>query len=436
MENYDKLEKLGQGVYGSVYKVKSKKDDKLYAMKVISNKEYPITEIDILTRFNHPNILHRHDIFYDKKNVYIILELADEDLRSYLLKIRDDENKKRKVIFQFGDSLKCLHEQYYHCDLKLDNILVKDGNILLSDFSLAYSKDIPNNTNVCTTITYRPPESNMNLFLLSTIPKSLQIFFQPQQTLSQFNDMWAYGIICYKIIAGHDLFTEPTDLFEYIKDPLSYFNQYGEIKEEYLSFLWGLLNPVRDERYQSMADVLTDEIFSEIFSEDFGNGDCKKYKEKKSFHLLKNPEIDEIIEYIKDFSIQNKLRVQTCVFALDLFLRKNNVSDKEKTINYGIGCLIISIKLFETQKNNKELKELFEITEIERIKLERIVLENVELLNVKTLYNYAKDLSDLQMIVSNFHKYAENYDEIMKELKKSDKEKSNTNEYTMTFISR
>ena len=76
---YDKLEHLGTGAYGDVYKVKRKKDNEIRALKEIkkslliegNNFDEIKNEINILKEIDHPNVLKIYEFFEDKKkNLY------------------------------------------------------------------------------------------------------------------------------------------------------------------------------------------------------------------------------------------------------------------------------------------------------------------------------------------------------------------------------
>jgi serine/threonine protein kinase len=69
-----------------VIKVKSRKSGHFYAMKVVAKKlienchmkDQLKNEVNIMSTLSHPRIIHLHTIFEDQKNIYFVLELADE----------------------------------------------------------------------------------------------------------------------------------------------------------------------------------------------------------------------------------------------------------------------------------------------------------------------------------------------------------------------
>ena len=75
------MRKLNEGVYGVVNLVT--KNGQTFAEKVYKHKP-DVNEIDILTRFRHPNLLHLVEVFYDDPNLHLILPFAPYSLKSYL----------------------------------------------------------------------------------------------------------------------------------------------------------------------------------------------------------------------------------------------------------------------------------------------------------------------------------------------------------------
>ena len=75
MERYQKLEKIGEGTYGVVYKAKDKTNGQIIALKRIrleaEDEGIPSTairEISLLKELRHPNIVRLYDVVHtDRK---------------------------------------------------------------------------------------------------------------------------------------------------------------------------------------------------------------------------------------------------------------------------------------------------------------------------------------------------------------------------------
>ena len=79
-KEYEVDKKLGVGGFGRVIKIKSKSDNKYYAIKEILIKdemkdklENIEKEADILSKFNSNNIVKYYDSYLDKDKFYILM---------------------------------------------------------------------------------------------------------------------------------------------------------------------------------------------------------------------------------------------------------------------------------------------------------------------------------------------------------------------------
>ena len=95
-EDFEILKKLGEGSFGKVFKVRSKINNKVYAMKQINiseirNKkgerayELTINETKFLEELSHPHIIKYYKNFIEGNYLYIIIEYsANGDMKSFL----------------------------------------------------------------------------------------------------------------------------------------------------------------------------------------------------------------------------------------------------------------------------------------------------------------------------------------------------------------
>ncbi|KAK0133772.1 Cyclin-dependent kinase 14 [Merluccius polli] len=169
-DSYEKLEKLGEGSYATVYKGKSKVNGKLVALKVIRLQEEEgtpftaIREASLLKGLKHSNIVLLHDIIHTKETLTLVFEYVHTDLCQYMDKhpggLHPDNVKL--FLYQLLRGLSYIHHRYIlHRDLKPQNLLISDtGELKLADFGLARAKSVPSHTysNEVVTLWYRPPD--------------------------------------------------------------------------------------------------------------------------------------------------------------------------------------------------------------------------------------------------------------------------------------
>ena len=154
LNDFEIGKELGKGAFGSVYIVKRKQDNKIYAMKQVkivglSKKERnnAFNEVRILASLSHKNIIGYKEAFYDKlsETLNIVMEYADDgDLNTKIKqniknKTYFEENVIWKTLIQILEGLKYLHQKcIIHRDLKSANIfLTKKGIIKIGDLNVS-----------------------------------------------------------------------------------------------------------------------------------------------------------------------------------------------------------------------------------------------------------------------------------------------------------
>ncbi|XP_028756647.1 mitogen-activated protein kinase kinase 9-like [Neltuma alba] len=199
----EKLEVLGHGNGGTVYKVRHKRTSAIYALKDVPSGSDPITcrqvrrEMDILRRTDSPYVVQFHG-FFEKPSgdVAILLEYMDSGTLDTLLKKNGtfSESQLAAVARQVLNGLSYLHaNNVIHRDIKPSNLLVNQNmEVKISDFGV--SKVMCRTLDACTsyvgTCAYMSPER-----------------FDPDRYGGNYNgyaaDIWSLGLTLFELYVGH-----------------------------------------------------------------------------------------------------------------------------------------------------------------------------------------------------------------------------------------
>lgn len=200
---YEKLEKIGEGTYGTVFKAKHKDTLEIVALKRVRLDEddegipsSALREICLLKELKHKNIVRLYDVMHSEKKLTIVFEYCDQDLKKYFDSCQGEiePHVVKSFMYQLLRGLAFCHEKHIlHRDLKPQNLLInKTGELKLADFGLARAFGIPVRCFSAEVVTlwYRPPDVLMGAKLYTT---SI--------------DIWSAGCIFAEIAnAGRPLF--------------------------------------------------------------------------------------------------------------------------------------------------------------------------------------------------------------------------------------
>ena len=171
MERYQKMEKIGEGTYGVVYKAKDRVTGEIIALKKIrleaEDEGIPSTairEISLLKELQHPNIVRLYDVVHTERKLTLVFEFLDQDLKKYLDVCDSGLGLPilKSFLFQLLTGVAyCHHHRVLHRDLKPPNLLInREGQLKLADFGLARAFGIPvrSYTHEVVTLWYRAPD--------------------------------------------------------------------------------------------------------------------------------------------------------------------------------------------------------------------------------------------------------------------------------------
>ena len=167
-DDFEILRKLGKGAFGQVFKVCSKKNNKVYAMKQLNIKEikeknekaYQLTmnETTILECLSHPHMIKYYKKFKEGNFLYIIFEFAANGDIDGFIEAHKKFNKHISeevlwnIFLQCMGALTYVHENgVIHRDIKPANLLMDNNMVVkLGDFGASNFTETYKNTFVGT----------------------------------------------------------------------------------------------------------------------------------------------------------------------------------------------------------------------------------------------------------------------------------------------
>ncbi|KAF8111576.1 hypothetical protein N665_0074s0103 [Sinapis alba] len=208
---FEKLEKIGQGTYSSVYRARDLIHNKIVALKKVrfdlndvESVKFMAREIIVMRRLDHPNVLKLEALItaHVSSSLYLVFEYMDHDLLglSSLPGVKFSEPQVKCYMQQLLSGLEHCHSRgVLHRDIKGSNLLIDSNGVLkIADFGLATffdpAKTIPLTSHVVT-LWYRPPE-----LLLGASHYGVGV------------DLWSTGCILGELYAGKPILPGKTEV--------------------------------------------------------------------------------------------------------------------------------------------------------------------------------------------------------------------------------
>lgn len=265
VREFNIIDKIDSGGFGSVFKAQRKLDKNIYAIKIINfddeSEDYILREAENLARLNHPNIIRYFNSWYENvefqeshkyieyepdlneeipkisKYLFIQMELADTNLKNLLpnLTLKEKQKYFKEIVLGLDE----IHNQgIIHRDLKPSNILIINEKAKIGDFGL--SKSIASKS--LKKITLGEEGTNLTGELGSCLYSS------PEQLNGEDydyrTDIYSLGIILFEM-----LYEFNTEMEKYIE--ISNLKKKEFLNDKKLLFIKSLIN----ENYKKRPDI-------------------------------------------------------------------------------------------------------------------------------------------------------------------------------------
>jgi len=155
------------------------------------------TEIEVLKRVNHPNVVKMFEVFESESQIILVLQLitGGELFEKIVERQFYTEKDASKVIRQILEGLRAMHSKdVVHRDLKPENLLLSDdsddADVLITDFGL--SAILPEDGSLLHDAVGTP----------SYIAPEILIALDTDEGYGTEVDLWGVGVIMYILLCG------------------------------------------------------------------------------------------------------------------------------------------------------------------------------------------------------------------------------------------
>jgi serine/threonine protein kinase len=424
-KKYKELGKISKGTYGVTYKVEFNNTIFCKKVYIIDDYKYGYTDDfirEVLILNTNITLLNLHDVFVKnviENDIHIVIDYYDNTLSSFIK--NDSFTKKHLTFIHIKNIIPSLLIQLYnvhktgfiHSDLKLDNILEKNGEICICDWGLCEYYGYPKQKKIyqCSRY-YKAPDRRLSINVdLFSLGACIYYLFTGVSVCSKENivkdDIEKKTINLKKILDNNEfcilqnLITDDMnrpsakkiliDFYNYIPSYIdNHFEKIEQLIDQseinminkcyYYDLIFSCklnLKRVKFEKY-TFNDVLNTKLYELEYLDDtftyFYNVNVQSNKISK-FNQ------DALFKFLKYYFL-SYININTIFLSLNIF---NCVQDAIDLINYRLSDIVkiiinYSCKILECSSYNIKLKNMenMDIPKIEIIIFNYFQNKNIE----------------------------------------------------------